>query len=111
MKNFGLIGVAGYIAPRHLHAIKNLGHRLVVGYDPNDSVGILDSISSDAHFFSDFERFFDYVSEVQTTSDDKLDYLVICSPNYMHRAHISAGLRLGCDVIFEKPLVPSIHDL
>ena len=111
MKNFGLIGAAGYIAPRHLLAIKNLGHRLVVGYDLNDSVGILDSISSDAHFFSDFERFFDFVSERQSNADTQLDYLVICSPNYMHRAHISAGLRLGCDVICEKPLVPSIQDL
>lgn len=111
MKNFGLIGAAGYIAPRHLQAIKNLGHRLVVGYDLNDSVGILDSISPDAHFFSDFERFFDYVSEIQSTVDNKLDYLVVCSPNYLHRAHISAGLRLGCDVICEKPLVPSIRDL
>ena len=77
MKNFGLIGAAGYIAPRHLLAIKNLGHRLVVGYDLNDSVGILDSISSDAHFFSDFERFFDFVSERQSNADTQLDWLSV----------------------------------
>ncbi len=111
MKNFGIIGAAGYIAPRHMRAVKELGHRLLVAYDCNDSVGIIDSISPDAHFFTDFERFFDYVSQVQSSYEEKLDYLIVCSPNHMHRAHISAGLRLGCDVICEKPLVPLVEDL
>ena len=111
MKNFGIIGAAGYIAPRHMYAIKDLGHRLLVAYDPSDSVGIIDSISPDAHFFKEFERFFDFVSQLQSSLEEKLDYLIVCSPNHMHRAHITAGLRLGCDVICEKPLVPLIEDL
>ncbi len=111
MKNFGIIGAAGYIAPRHMHAVKDLGHRLFVAYDRNDSVGIIDSISPDAHFFTEFERFFDFVSQAQSLPEEKLDYLIVCSPNHMHRSHISAGLRLGCDVICEKPLVPLIEDL
>ena len=111
MKNFGIIGAAGYIAPRHMNAVKDLGHRLLVGYDQNDSVGIIDSIAPDAHFFTDFERFFDFISQSQSSPTGKIDYLIVCSPNHMHRAHISAGLRLGCDVICEKPLVPIVDDL
>ncbi len=107
MKNFALIGVAGYIAPRHMRAIKDLGHRLSVGYDINDSVGIIDSISPESEFFTEFERFYEYAQCLKRTPDKKLDYVAICSPNYLHYPHIAAGLRLGCDVICEKPLVPT----
>lgn len=107
MKNFALIGAAGYIAPRHMRAIKDLGHQLSVGYDINDSVGIIDSISPESEFFTEFERFYEYAQSLKRTSNKKLDYVAICSPNYLHYAHITAGLRLGCDVICEKPLVPT----
>lgn len=107
MKNFALIGAAGYIAPRHMRAIKDLGHRLSVGYDINDSVGIIDSISPESEFFTEFERFYEYAQCLKRTPDQKLDYVAICSPNYLHHPHIAAGLRLGCDVICEKPLVPT----
>lgn len=109
--NFAIIGAAGYIAPRHMRAIKELGHRLVVGYDTSDSVGIIDSISPDACFFTEFERFIDFCYEAAHRPKDKIDYVVVCSPNHLHRAHIAAGLRLGCDVICEKPLVPHGRDL
>ena len=106
-KRFALIGAAGYIAPRHMRAIKELGHELVVAYDVNDSVGILDSISPRSEFFTEFERFEDHAHRIQS-SGDPIDYVAVCSPNYLHEAHISAGLRLGCDVICEKPLVPTV---
>jgi UDP-N-acetyl-2-amino-2-deoxyglucuronate dehydrogenase len=106
MKNFALIGAAGYIAPRHMRAIKDLGHHLSVGYDINDSVGIIDSISPESEFFTEFERFYEYAQTLKRITNKKLDYVAICSPNYLHHAHIAAGLRLGCDVICEKPLVP-----
>ena len=104
-KKFGLIGAAGYIAPRHMKAIKELGHSLDVAYDINDSVGIIDSISPQSEFFTEFERFHMYAS------DANLDYVAVCSPNYLHLSHIAAGLRLGADVICEKPLVPTPADL
>ncbi len=107
MKNFALIGAAGYIAPRHMRAIKDLGHNLAIAYDINDSVGILDSISPQSEFFTEFERFLEYSYELKRSSSTKLDYVSICSPNYLHYSHIAAGLRLGCNVICEKPLVPS----
>jgi UDP-N-acetyl-2-amino-2-deoxyglucuronate dehydrogenase len=106
-KNFALIGAAGYIAPRHMHAIKDLGHNLSVAYDTNDSVGIIDSISPQSEFFTDFERFQEHAQQLKRSPNTALDYVSICSPNYLHHAHIAAGLRLGCDVICEKPLVPS----
>lgn len=108
MKNFGLIGAAGYIAPRHMHAIRDTGNRLVTAYDINDSVGIIDSIAPDSYFFTEFERFQDHASRLKRTPD-ALDYVAICSPNYLHHPHITASLRLGCDVICEKPLVPTIE--
>ena len=111
IKKFGLIGAAGYIAPRHMRAIKDLGHKLVVAYDVNDSVGVIDSIFPNSYFYCEFERFLDFASNLQSSPDDKIDYMVVCSPNHLHRAHISAGLRLGCDVICEKPLVPTAKDL
>ncbi len=107
MKKFALIGAAGYIAPRHMKAIKETGNSLVCGYDTNDSVGIIDSISPQSEFFTEFERFSDFACTLQRKSETALDYVAICSPNYLHKAHIAAGLRMGCDVICEKPLVPS----
>ena len=104
--NFALVGAGGYIAPRHMKAIRDTGHNLIVAYDINDSVGFIDSMFPDCQFFTEFERFEDYAHHLQKTSDS-LDYVAVCSPNYLHEAHISAGLRLGCDVICEKPLVPT----
>jgi len=107
MKNFALIGAAGYIAPRHMKAIKDLGHHLSVAYDINDSVGIIDSISPQSEFFTEFERFLEHANQLKRNPNAALDIVSICSPNYLHHAHIAAGLRLGCDVICEKPLVPT----
>lgn len=107
MKNFALIGAAGYIAPRHMRAIKDLGHNLAVAYDVNDSVGIIDSISPHSEFFTEFERFLEYAHQLRRQPETALDYVAICSPNYLHHAHIAAGMRMGCDVICEKPLVPT----
>jgi UDP-N-acetyl-2-amino-2-deoxyglucuronate dehydrogenase len=107
MKNFALIGAAGYIAPRHMRAIKDLGHNLSVAYDINDSVGIIDSISPQSEFFTEFERFQEFAYQARRNPLTKLDYVAICSPNYLHHAHIASSLRLGCDVICEKPLVPT----
>lgn len=107
MKNFGLIGAAGYIAPRHMRAIKDLGHQLSIAYDINDSVGIIDSISPQSEFFTEFERFYDRAFQLKRDPKSSLDYVSICSPNYLHHSHIAAGLRLGADVICEKPLVPT----
>lgn len=111
MKNFALIGAAGYIAPRHMKAIKETGNLLSVAYDINDSVGIIDSISPQSEFFTDFERFYDHAYRLKRNDDTALDYVSICTPNYMHLPHITAALRLGCDVICEKPLVPTKEDL
>ena len=107
MKNFALIGAAGYIAPRHMRAIKDTGHHLAVAYDVNDSVGIIDSISPQSEFFTEFERFQEYAYQLKRNPSTALHYVAICSPNHLHHAHIAAGLRLGCDVICEKPLVPT----
>lgn len=107
MKNFALIGAAGYIAPRHLRAIKDTGSNLSVAYDTNDSVGIMDSIFPQSEFFTEFERFYDYAYQLKRTPNSSLDYVSICTPNYLHHSHITAGLRIGADVICEKPLVPT----
>ncbi len=107
MKNFALIGAAGYIAPRHMRAIKDTGHRLSVAYDINDSVGIIDSISPQSAFFTEFERFQEHAQCLKRQPGAALDYVAVCSPNHLHHPHIAAGLRLGCDVICEKPLVPT----
>lgn len=107
MKKFALIGAAGYIAPRHMKAIKETGNVLVSGYDINDSVGIIDSISPQSEFFTEFERFYDHAYSLKRSPANALDYVAVCSPNYLHHPHINAGLRLGCDVICEKPLVPT----
>lgn len=110
-KRFALVGAAGYIAPRHMRAIKELGHDLVCAYDINDSVGIIDSISPESEFFTEFERFYEHLLLLQQDSKSKIDYIVICSPNYLHRSHCITALNLGCDVICEKPLVPNCDDL
>ncbi|WP_271195126.1 UDP-N-acetyl-2-amino-2-deoxy-D-glucuronate oxidase [Pseudomonas turukhanskensis] len=107
MKRFALIGAAGYIAPRHMRAIKDTGNNLVCAYDINDSVGIIDSISPQTEFFTEFERFSEYAWRLKRDAATALDYVAVCSPNYLHHAHIAGGLRVGCDVICEKPLVPS----
>lgn len=104
MKKFALIGAAGYIAPRHLKAIKNTGNKLTAAYDIFDSVGIMDSYFPEASFFTQFELFDRHCSKLQNSSN-KIDYVSICTPNYLHDAHIRYGLRLGADVICEKPLV------
>ena len=104
MKNFALIGAAGYIAPRHLRAIKDTGNRLVAAYDKFDSVGIMDSFFPEASFFTEMELFDRHCSKLKRT-DKQVDMVSICTPNYLHDAHIRYGLRLGSDVICEKPLV------
>jgi len=104
LKNFVLIGAAGYVAPRHMKAIKETGNNLLAALDPNDSVGILDSYFPDADFFTEFERF-DRHCEKLRRNGTKIDYVSICSPNYLHDAHCRFGLRIGANVICEKPLV------
>lgn len=111
MKKFALIGAAGYIAPRHMRAIKDTGNKLVTAYDINDSVGIIDSISPQSEFFTQFECFYEHANRLKRDSTTALDYVSICSPNFLHQPHIVAGLRLGCDVICEKPLVPTPENL
>ena len=106
MKNFALTGVAGYIAPRHLQAIKDTGNNLVAAMDPHDSVGILDRYFPGTSFFTEFERFDRHLEKLRRTkSEEKVDFLSICSPNNLHDAHIRLGLRIGADAICEKPLV------
>jgi len=105
-KNFALIGAAGYIAPRHMKAIKDTGNNLVAAVDKNDSVGIIDSHFPDAAFFTEFERFDRYIDKLKRkNTGSQIDLVSICSPNYLHDAHMRFGLRSGADVICEKPLV------
>jgi len=104
MKNFVLIGAAGYIAPRHMRAIKDTGNNLLAAFDPFDSVGIIDSYFPEADFFTEFERFDRHLEKLRRKGV-AIDYVSICSPNYLHDAHIRFGLRLGANVICEKPIV------
>jgi UDP-N-acetyl-2-amino-2-deoxyglucuronate dehydrogenase len=104
MKHFALIGAAGYIAPRHMKAIQETGNHLVAAYDPNDSVGIIDSYFPEADFFTEFERFDRHIEKLRR-SGTKVDYVSICSPNYLHDAHIRFALRNGAHAICEKPIV------
>lgn len=104
MKKFGLIGAAGYIAPRHMKAIKETGNTLEACLDPNDSVGIIDSYFPNSSFFTEVERFDRHIDKLRRMGEG-LDYMSICSPNYLHDSHARLGLRNGCDVICEKPLV------
>ena len=110
MKKFALIGAAGYIAPRHLKAIKETGNDLVVAMDINDSVGIMDSHFPEAEFFTEFEQFSGFVEDLKQKGE-KLDYVAVCSPNYLHLPHMKFALQNGIDVICEKPLVLHTEDL
>lgn len=103
-KKFSIIGAAGYIAPRHMQAIKETGNVLISAYDPRDSVGIIDSYFPDAQFFTEFERF-DRHLDKSRRAGEAIDYVSICSPNYLHDSHIRFALRSGADAICEKPLV------
>ena len=105
MKKFALTGAGGYIAERHLRAIRDTGNILVAALDINDSVGILDSYFPECSFFTEFERFDRYLEKLRIEEKEKIDYLSICAPNYLHDAHVRFGLRIGADVICEKPLV------
>lgn len=104
MKDFAMIGVAGFIAPRHLKAIKETGNNLVAALDKFDSVGIMDSYFPQADFFTEFERFDRHLDKLKRQGK-KVDYISICSPNYLHDAHIRFALRQQADAICEKPLV------
>ena len=106
MKNFALIGAAGYIAPRHMKAIKDTGNILVAAMDTNDSVGIIDSHFPEANFFTEFERFDRHVDKMRRAkTGSQIDFMAICSPNYLHDSHMRYALRSGSDAICEKPLV------
>jgi UDP-N-acetyl-2-amino-2-deoxyglucuronate dehydrogenase len=106
MKNFAIIGVGGFVAPRHLAAIRDTGNRLVAATDPNDSVGILDRYSYDVRFFREIERFDRFLEKSRRGPDEsRVQYVTVCSPNYLHDAHVRLALRSGADAICEKPLV------
>ena len=106
MSNFALIGAAGFIAPRHMAAIQATGNQLVAALDPSDSVGVIDSYFPESAFFTEFERFDRHIDKLQRgAEDERVDYVSICSPNYLHDAHIRFALRSGADAICEKPLV------
>ena len=105
-KNFALIGAAGYVAPRHMRAIADTGNRLAAALDPNDSVGVIDSYFPEAAFFTEFERFDRHAEKLRRKGGEAaIDYVSICSPNYLHDAHMRFALRIGADAICEKPLV------
>jgi len=104
MKQFALIGGAGYVAPRHMRAVKDTGNRLVAVLDPSDSVGVIDNYFPESDFFTEFERFDRHIDK-KRRHGDAIDYVSICSPNYLHDAHIRFALRNGAHAICEKPLV------
>lgn len=111
-KNFAVTGVGGFVAPRHLRAIRDTGNRLVAAVDPKDSVGVLDQFSFDVRFFTEFERFDRHVEKLRRGPEEaRVHWLSVCSPNYLHDAHCRFGLRVGADVICEKPLVVSPWNL
>lgn len=104
MKKFGIIGASGYIAPRHMKAIADTGNELIAALDKNDSVGVIDSYFPNADFFTEYERFDRHVDKMRRRGN-ALDYIAICSPNYLHDSHMRFALRAGADAICEKPLV------
>lgn len=104
MKRFALVGAAGYIAPRHMSAIRDTGNTLVAALDPNDSVGVIDSYFPQAEFFTEFERFDQHINQLRRNNAG-IDYISITSPNYLHDSHMRFALRSGADAICEKPLV------
>ncbi len=106
LRNFALIGAAGYVAPKHLQAIQAVGGHLVAALDPSDSVGVLDRFYPDVAFFTEFERFDRHAEKMRRLGETRRIHRVsICSPNYLHDAHIRFALRIGADAICEKPLV------
>ena len=111
MKNFALIGASGYIAPRHMKAIKETDNNLVAMLDPYDGIGVVDSYFPKASFFTEFERFDRFVDKWHRENDKKIDYISICSPNYLHDSHIRFALKSGADAICEKPLVLNPHNI
>lgn len=105
-KNFAVTGVAGFVAPRHLKAIADTGNRVVAAADPHDAVGLLDRFGFDVRFFTEFERFDRHLEKLRRgPAADRVHYMSICSPNYLHDAHMRLALRVGADAICEKPLV------
>jgi UDP-N-acetyl-2-amino-2-deoxyglucuronate dehydrogenase len=105
-KNFAVIGVGGYIAPRHLRAIRDTGNQLVAAVDPKDSVGVLDQYSFNVKFFTEIERFDRHLEKLRRGPEEaRVHYVSVCSPNYLHDSHCRLALRTGADVICEKPLV------
>ncbi len=105
-KNFAITGVGGFVAPRHLKAIQDTGNRLVAAVDPHDAVGVLDRYSFDVRFFTEIERFDRHLEKLRRGPEtERVHYVSICSPNYLHDAHIRLALRVGADAICEKPLV------
>jgi len=112
MANFAIIGVGGFVAPRHLKAIRDTGHRVVAAVDPFDSVGVIDSYFPDARFFTEFERFDRHLEKLRRSQpDDRVTWVSICSPNYLHDAHVRLALRVHANAICEKPLVISPWNL
>lgn len=106
VKNFAIIGVGGYIAPRHLRAIRDTGNQLIAAVDPKDSVGLLDQYSFNVKFFTEIERFDRHLEKLRRGPEEsRVNYVSICSPNYLHDSHCRLSLRAGADVICEKPLV------
>jgi UDP-N-acetyl-2-amino-2-deoxyglucuronate dehydrogenase len=111
-RNFAVTGVAGFVAPRHLEAIRACGHRLIAAIDPHDAVGLLDRYSFDVRFFTEFERFDRHLEKLRRGPDaERVHYISVCSPNYLHDAHVRLALRVGADAICEKPLVISPWNL
>ncbi|HYE87909.1 MAG TPA: Gfo/Idh/MocA family oxidoreductase [Vicinamibacterales bacterium] len=105
-KNFAVTGVAGYIAPRHLKAIQDTGNRVIAATDPHDAVGVLDRFSFDVRFFTEYERFDRHLEKLRRgPADSRVHYVSVCSPNYLHDSHMRLAMRVGADVICEKPLV------
>ena len=106
MKNFAVIGVGGYVAPRHLQAIHETGNRLVAAVDPNDSVGILDRFSYEVRYFREIERFDRHLDKLRRgPAEQRVEWVTICSPNYLHDSHIRLALRNGANALCEKPIV------
>jgi UDP-N-acetyl-2-amino-2-deoxyglucuronate dehydrogenase len=110
-KNFALIGASGYIAPRHMKAIKETGNELVAALDPYDGIGIMDSHFPNASFFTEFERFDRFVDKWHRDGNKKIEYIGITTPNYLHDAHIRFALKSGAEAICEKPLVLNPHNI
>jgi UDP-N-acetyl-2-amino-2-deoxyglucuronate dehydrogenase len=110
MLNFALIGAAGYVAPKHMKAIRDTGNNLVAVFDPNDDLEILDSYFLNCEYFNEIRAFGSFISQCKNTPS-QVDIVVVCSPNYLHHLHVRFALEMGCDVICESPLVLSREHL